>query len=186
MTPMSARDRILDAFEALLTTEGERAATLDAVAASAEVSKKRWRLNSTASPTAKPSSRACWRTPACARRSRRRRHGGRPQGPSLYYVSSSRNVDSPFDRSLIAVARLGWEKHPEASASLRDIQRRWLALIRDEVRDEGVTQAIMLMGDGIYYNAVFGGDVFEDPSDPLANLLQVVRRMVESSPGRTA
>ena len=31
MTPMSARDRILDAFEALLTTEGERAATLDAV-----------------------------------------------------------------------------------------------------------------------------------------------------------
>ena len=58
--------------------------------------------------------------------------------------------------------------------------------IRDEVRDEGVTQAIMLMGDGIYYNAVFGGDVFEDPSDPLASLLQVVRRMVESSPGRTA
>ncbi len=35
----SSRDRILDAYEALLATEGERYATLDAVAAKAEVSK---------------------------------------------------------------------------------------------------------------------------------------------------
>lgn len=183
MTPMSARDRILDAFEALLTTEGERAATLDAVAASAEVSKGGLlyhfpnREALVAGLLERLRALADLDVVAMA---------AAPQGPSLYYVSSSRNVDSPFDRSLIAVARLGWEKHPEASATLRDIQRRWLALIRDEVRDEGVTQAIMLMGDGIYYNAVFGGDVFEDPSDPLARLLQVVRRMVESSPGRTA
>jgi len=36
---MSARDRILDTLEAILISEGERAATLDAVAARAEVSK---------------------------------------------------------------------------------------------------------------------------------------------------
>ncbi|QIK71994.1 TetR/AcrR family transcriptional regulator [Propioniciclava coleopterorum] len=36
---MSARDRVLDSFETILTTEGERAATLDAVAAHAGVSK---------------------------------------------------------------------------------------------------------------------------------------------------
>ena len=37
--PPSTRDRILDAFEALLIEDGEKAATLDAVAALAGVSK---------------------------------------------------------------------------------------------------------------------------------------------------
>ena len=38
-TERSTRDRLIDAFETLLVTAGSRAATLDAVAAEAEVSK---------------------------------------------------------------------------------------------------------------------------------------------------
>ena len=38
-TERSTRDRLIDAFETLLVTAGSRAATLDAVAAAADVSK---------------------------------------------------------------------------------------------------------------------------------------------------
>ena len=104
MTRMSARDRILDSFEAILTSEGERAATLDAVAASAEVSKGGLlyhfpnreslvaglldRLRTLADGDVAAMSAA-------------------PEGPALYYVASSRNTGSPFDRALIAASRLG-------------------------------------------------------------------------------
>lgn len=182
MTRMSARDRILDSFEAILTSEGERAATLDAVAASAEVSKGGLlyhfpnreslvaglldRLRTLADGDVAAMSAA-------------------PEGPALYYVASSRNTGSPFDRALIAASRLGWEKHPEASETIRSIQRRWLALIRAEVGDEGVTQAIMLLGDGLYYNAAFGGEGFAEPGNyPLAELLEVVRRLIATAPVR--
>ena len=43
----------------------------------------------------------------------------------------------------------------------------------------------MLLGDGLYYNAAFGGEGFAEPgSYPLAELLEVVRRLIATAPVR--
>ncbi|QIK71995.1 hypothetical protein G7070_06605 [Propioniciclava coleopterorum] len=73
------------------------------------------------------------------------------------------------------------EKHPDASATIRDIQQRWLALIRAEVGADGVAAAIMLLGDGMYYNAVFGGEGFASPARNMDALLAVVRDLIATA-----
>lgn len=175
---MSARDRVLDSFETILTTEGERAATLDAVAAHAGVSKggllyhfpNREALAAGLLERLRSLADVDLAAMAAA-----------PEGPSIYYVSTSSNVGSAFDRALIAATRLGMEKHPDASATIRDIQQRWLALIRAEVGADGVAAAIMLLGDGMYYNAVFGGEGFASPARNMDALLAVVRDLIATA-----
>lgn len=175
---MSARDRILDSFEAILSTNGERSATLDAVAAHAGVSKGGLlyhfpnrdaltsglleRLNMLADVDVAAMSSA-------------------PEGPSIYYVSTSCIVGSAFDRALVAATRLGMEKHPDARSTIRSIQERWLRLIRTEVGDDGTAAAIMLLGDGMYYNAAFGGAGMPPGSRDMDALLKVVGQMMASA-----
>lgn len=172
---MSARDRILDSFEAILSTEGERSATLDAVAAHAGVSKGGLlyhfpnRDALTAGLLARLNTLADVDVAAMATA---------PEGPSLYYVSTSCIVGSEFDRALVAATRLGMDKHPDARATIRSIQERWLTLIRAEVGDDGTASAIMLLGDGMYYNAAFGGAGMPSGGRDMDALLAVVRRMM--------
>ena len=148
----SARDRILDACEELLLTEGDRAATLDAVAARAGVSKGGLiyhfpskdllahgvcaRLTSLAADDA-----ALMRSAA--------------EGPARFYIRSSRYRGTPLDRAIVAVARLHQGGNAEAVATLRSVEAQWLAILAEALRDDDAAQAIKLMGDGLYYEALF-------------------------------
>lgn len=148
---MSAREKILDAYERVLVENGERAATLEAIAKAAGVSKggllyhfkdKRalasgllQRLETLAEQDAVLMSQD-------------------PAGATDYYVRTSVWQDSPLDRTIISVTRLGNEFQPAVNTAMKRVQDRWLSLLEDEVKDPHVARAILLIGDGLYYNAV--------------------------------
>lgn len=148
---MSAREKILDAYERVLIEDGERAATLETIAKAAGVSKggllyhfkdKRalaagllQRLETLAEQDFDLMSRD-------------------PAGATDYYVRTSVWQNSPLDRTIISVTRLGNDFQTAVNTAMKRVQDRWLSLLEDEVKDPHVARAILLIGDGLYYNAV--------------------------------
>lgn len=53
----------------------------------------------------------------------------------------------------MAVSRLRQDAAAKVARAYEDIQGRWLQLIRTEVKSEAAARAILLLGDGLYYNA---------------------------------
>lgn len=188
---MSAREKILDAYERVLVENGERAATLEAIAKAAGVSKggllyhfkdKRalasgllQRLETLAEQDAVLMSQD-------------------PAGATDYYVRTSVWQDSPLDRTIISVTRLGNDFQPAVNTAMKRVQDRWLSLLEDEVKDPHVARAILLIGDGLYYNAVLSqaGDSSEkatsaqgqSPSPSPANiegLLGAISKLVDNA-----
>ncbi|WP_263298785.1 TetR/AcrR family transcriptional regulator [Leifsonia poae] len=146
----SARDRILDAFEELLTEQSERAATLDAVAARAGVSKGGL-LYHFASKDAMVAG-VLQRLEALVADDLERMRTA-PAGPLEYFVRSSVSSQSALDRTVIATARLAQGADTQARKALGAMQSGWLALLEAEVGDPIAAKAVMLIGDGIYYNS---------------------------------
>ncbi len=183
---MSARDKVLDAFEELLITEGERAATLDAVAARAEVSKGgllyHFKSKDALVEGLLKRLAELAETDAVVMASD-------PRGPAAHYVDTSVYAESPLDRALVATARLALDAYPQAREAMQSIHRRWFTMILDEVQDRAVARTIVLLGDGLYYNAVLAGAISADdvagtePADRL-ELLEVVARLKEQAAGR--
>ncbi len=171
---MSARDRILDTLEAILISEGERAATLDAVAARAEVSKGGllYHFPNREALIGGLVERA--RNYAAAYRDELR---SSPDGPTVAYIRTSAETNTAFDRTLIALGRLGGDQHPEAASALRAAQQDWVDLVREEIGDEATARAIVLMGDGLYYNAMFQ-DAPPRDVDGLLRIVEVLRASV--------
>ena len=147
---MSAREKILDAYEALLIEEGERATSLNAIAAKAGVSKGGLLYHFPDKTTlidgllARLEQLAHKDLEAMAQA---------PEGPSNYYLRTSVYADSPLDRAYVAVSRLRQDAAAKVARAYEDIQGRWLQLIRTEVKSEAAARAILLLGDGLYYNA---------------------------------
>src|ERR1700754_728481 len=98
-----ARDRILDAFEELLGEQSERAATLDAVAARAGVSKG-GRLYHFASKDAMVDGGLPRLSGHVEDDLERMRTA--PEGPVDYFIRTSIPTDNDLERSIVAVARL--------------------------------------------------------------------------------
>lgn len=171
---MTTRDRLLDAFEDLLIEEGERTATLEAVAARAGVSKGGL-LYHFASKDALVD--GLLDRLADLARVDTEAMSADPRGPAAYYVDSSVYTGSPLDRALIATARLAQEAE-DARRAMRQIHGAWFDLILQQVQDRGVARAIVLLGDGLYYNAVLGsGTSIVEAEHDRAELLQVVARL---------
>lgn len=175
----SARENILDAYEALLIESGERAATLDQVAARAGVSKGGllYHFPDKAALTdglvARLSDLAAADAEAMA---------AAPDGPSAYYLRTSVFEDSPLDRSIIAATRLDSAPAARRRGVIAEMQSRWLSLIEDEVGDPAIARAILLMGDGLYYNASLGAEGFEISAgsrraERMDELLRVVEQL---------
>ncbi|WP_431280307.1 TetR/AcrR family transcriptional regulator [Leifsonia poae] len=147
----SARDRILDAFEDLLAEQSERAATLDAVAARAGVSKGGL-LYHFASKDALVEG-IVERLRALVTDDLERMRSA-PAGAVDYFIRSSVSSQSALDRTVIAIARLAQGSDARARDALGEMQRGWLELLEAEVDDPITAKAVMLIGDGIYYNSV--------------------------------
>ena len=101
-TPISARDRVLDAYEELLAEQSERAATLDAVAARAGVSKGGL-LYHFASKEALASGVLDRFADLIEDDVRRMREA--EDGPVDYFLRTSIPTDSRFERAIVAIAR---------------------------------------------------------------------------------
>jgi AcrR family transcriptional regulator len=177
----TAREKVLDAFEAILLSHGERAATLEAVAAEAGVSKGGLlyhfgskqalmhglleRLDALVDADV-----AAMRTAA--------------DGPAAFYVRTSAYTGSALDRAIVATSRLAQGSHPEAVEALRKMRQRWLDVLVDAVEDPAVARAVMLIGDGLYYNAAMD-DGWAGTTSPMQaaevdDLLVVVAKLIGS------
>lgn len=150
MPPAPARDRVLDAFEDLLIEQGERAATLDAVARTAGVSKGGLLYHF-------PSKDALVDGLVERLDERLAEDIGRittsEEGVVPYLIRTSSAADTPFDRTILAVSRIAQGNDERAGAGLARIHDSWNAVVTEAVGDPLIARAIVLMSDGLYYNS---------------------------------
>lgn len=175
-TPPSARDRILDAFEELLGEQSERAATLEAVAARAGVSKGGLLYHFASKDALVDGVLARLREHLQEDLARMR---AAPEGPLDYFIRTSVPTDSRLERSIVAVARLAQSADSRARDALADMQRTWLEVLEEEVGDPLVARTIMLIGDGMYYNTALlpaTNTVVRDETD-MDRLIDLVHRL---------
>lgn len=149
----STRDRLLDAFETLLVTAGSRSATLDAVASAAQVSKGGllYHFHSKDELVEGMLDRLREQGKTDVEKMRTA-----PQGPVEFYLTTSINTGSDFDRALIAAGRIAQENDSRASAALADLREDWFAVLRDHIDDEALARTIQLIGDGLYFDDTTG------------------------------
>ncbi|MCT2177820.1 TetR/AcrR family transcriptional regulator [Brachybacterium muris] len=179
---MTARDAVLDAYQAMLLEEGQRATTLEAVAARAGVSKGgllyHFKSKEALAEGLIERLEALMAEDLEAMRSA-------DDGPSRYYVRTSVWTDSALDRALVAVSQLAQESHREARATMARARDAWLALIREEVDSPAIAHAILLIGDGLYFDAALTGGSLSTEVAQVAvdELLPVVDHLLELGRG---
>ncbi|WP_313405889.1 TetR/AcrR family transcriptional regulator [Aeromicrobium sp.] len=145
----STRDRLLDAFELIIVGAGSRAATLDAVAAEAGVSKGGLLYHFHSKEAL---------VDAMIERLRRQadedveRMREAPEGPVDFYLETSVDSGSDFDRALIAGARIAQDQDPGARAAMADIRAAWFGALNDHLGDAALARTIMLIGEGLYFH----------------------------------
>ncbi|WP_295010895.1 TetR/AcrR family transcriptional regulator [uncultured Microbacterium sp.] len=177
--PPHARERVLDAYESLLITDGERAATLDAVARAAGVSKGGLLYHFASKEDL-----------ATAMRERLERlvdddvdrMRSAADGPVEYYLRTSVMMNDALDRAIIAVSRLAQGGSAAAAECLHRMRERSAAELRPSVRDQAALDLVLLLSDGLFFNnAVDAGasDGIVPSGADLDALLALVRRTVE-------
>jgi len=175
--PPRARDSVLDAFEGLLAGDGERAATMDATARAAGVSKGGL-LYHFASKDALE--QALLARLADLVEQDLAAMASAPEGPVAYFVRTSVMEGDPLDRALIATSRLAQGGHPGAAEALRTVRARWADALRPHVRDAAALDLVLLVSDGLYYNNALSGTVVAGPV-PRGAALDALVALVEAS-----
>lgn len=158
--PPTARENVLDAFESILIDKGERFATMDATATAAGVSKGGLLYHF--------ASKQALEAGLLERLDRLVQKdlddiATAAEGPVAYFLRSSTKRGTPVDRAIVAATRLGQGGDAVANAALRVIRRQWAELIRPHVRDAVALDLVMLVSDGLYYNAAMDGSGVAGP-----------------------
>ena len=170
--PPTSRERILDAFESILIDDGERAATLEAVASRAEVSKGGllYHFGSKDAMIDGLIDRLSARVNEDVAQIR-----AAEEGPIAYLLRTSVTSQSPFDRTIMACLSLAHSAHDEVRSALRGMQDAWFAVVRENVDDPVLARVITLVSDGLYFNSVLrdgGQQISADELDRLVGYLR--------------
>jgi AcrR family transcriptional regulator len=171
----SSRERILDAYVDVLAVDGERLATVDAVAARAGVSKGGLLYHFRSKDSLADA--LCDRLVALAAVDVEEMRAA-DEGPARYYIRTSQYADTPLSLALVAVARLQQAGHERAREVIEQLSEQWLTVLDDALGDREVARAIKLIGDGLYHRALFGvlgGQPTE--TDELDGLLSIIDRL---------
>ena len=173
--PPRARRRVLDAFEELILGDGERAATLDAIAAAAGVSKGGLlyhfgtKEDLVTGLVARMEDHLAADIDAML---------AAPEGPVSYYLRTSVMLDDSLAHSLTAIARLAQSGQVAAVDALHEARRRWAETLRPHVRDETALELVMLVSDGLYFNNALSdaATITLNPTgEALAAVIELVR-----------
>jgi AcrR family transcriptional regulator len=151
--PQSTRDRLLDAFEKLVVVGGTRTATLEAVAADAGVSKGGLLYHFGSKDDLIDGMLARLDEQVREDVSRMRTAAS---GPVDYYLETSVDSGSDFDRALIATARIAQENNEHGRAALAQARAAWFQVLHDHLNDDALARTIQLIGDGLYFDDATG------------------------------
>lgn len=171
--PPHAREKVLDAFESLLITNGT--ASLDTTAKEAGVSKGGL-LYHFASKQALEA--------ALVERLLTlvvddiEHMAAADEGIVAAFIRSSGETDSPLDRAIVAAGRLANGGSEVAAEGLREMRLRWRATLQPHVANETALNLVLLVADGVYFNqALEIGSVPE--LEDLDALLAMVQRAIQ-------
>ena len=176
-----ARDKLLAAFEHLVLTEGERAATLDAVAAQAGVSKGGLLYHFPHRQALVDAALARCEELAAEDLSRL---AASPRGAAREFLATSLWADSPLDRSLGVAFRLVQAREPGAQQTCARVEHGWYSAVLEDVGDPVVATAVQAMGDGLYQQAYMGllPESSGEKQQVLDRLLEALDRLTGSHP----
>lgn len=152
---MSAKEKLLDAFEDILISQGENSATLDAVAQKAGVSKGGLLYHF-------PSKTAL--ITGLTNRLEARMNEDvslmqqAPGGVAAYYIRTSSITDDTYARTLIAATKLSGPQTARIVELQRNGQRTILELLTKQTGSVAAAQALLLIGDGLYHNSLIDGE----------------------------
>lgn len=173
MARPSQRERVLDAFEHLLVDDVGVAATLDAVAAAARVSKGGVLYHF-------PSKDALVQGLADRLRAQVTEDvealRAAPEGPVAYWLSSSA-AGSPaaLTRTSRAVLRLAGAGQPAAREVLDEADRAWAGALGERIEDPVLARLVVLVGNGLFLESLTG----LPPRADLSPLQALLARLVE-------
>ncbi|GAY15515.1 TetR/AcrR family transcriptional regulator [Mycobacterium sp. shizuoka-1] len=172
----TSRERILDAYAEALAVDGERHATLDAVAARAGVSKGGLLYHF---PSKDQLAEAlCDRLITLAADDVAKMRSA-TDGPARHYIRTSHYADTPLDRTLVAVARLQQAGDLRARAAIEMISDQWLTALTEAIGDRDVARTIKLIGDGLYHHAMSNALGGQPRAELDEGLLAVIDRIIE-------
>lgn len=175
--PPVARAKALAAFTKILVAAGERAATLDAVAQEAGISKGGLLYHfgskdELAAGLAEHLRELIEKDVAAMRAD--------PAGPTAYLLRTSEAFESDFENVYIAVATLAQAGNTEAARTLQQADQAWFEEVQAEVKDPAVARAVVLLSDGIYAHAA----VQRGPTGHNVEELQQLIRQLLAARGR--
>lgn len=176
--PPLAREAVLDAFTRILVDDGERAATMDATARAAGVSKGGL-LYHFGSKSALEEA-LVRRLEELAREDVAEIESA-DEGVVAAHLRSSQNTGSPLDVTILAVSRLAQNGNDAASSSLRRVRELWEESLRPHTRDETALQMVLLVSDGLYFNAVLDLNAVPGPSLEGAALDRLINAVVTAT-----
>ncbi|WP_290371104.1 TetR/AcrR family transcriptional regulator [Ruania halotolerans] len=144
--PPAARLKVLHAFAEILVGQGERAATLEAVAERAAVSKGGL-LYHFPSKEALVDGMASHLGELVAADVEQMRAA--PEGPVAYLIRTSVHSDTDFELCYGAVATLARGSHTHAAEALLAAQEAWIDTLAEQVPDRRVARALVHLCDGL-------------------------------------
>ncbi|MFJ6652137.1 TetR/AcrR family transcriptional regulator [Microbacterium sp. NPDC091313] len=172
--PPRARESVLDAFARILIAEGERAATMDATAREAGVSKGGLLYHFASKEALVAGLIERMETLAVDDTAR---IVSDPEGPVAAFMRTSLNTGSPLDLAIVAVSRLAQNGHGQAIAALRRLRTTWEDAVRPDTRDETALQLVMLVSDGLYFNSALSSGSVPGPEPSDAELDALIARV---------
>lgn len=152
--PRNRRRDLLTAFAHLVNEHGVRAATLDAVADAAQVSKGGLLYHFRDRDALVAG--LCDHFSELVEEDIAEQLDSGMSAPD-WYLSTSADYDSPLETTMAALIQLV----PAYEATIRPVliaaRERWFQLVADEIGDRDLATAVLLLGDGIAYNAELEG-----------------------------
>ncbi|WP_306232190.1 TetR/AcrR family transcriptional regulator [Agrococcus beijingensis] len=170
----TVRAQLLDAYESLLIEGGERAATVQAVADRAGVSKGGllYHFGSKAALEAGLIERLDELGAADIQALRE------ADDMVETFLRTSVASGSPLDRAIVAVVRLA--QAPSGALARAALQRQdddYAAALTERLGDEELALAIVLLSDGVYLRSALGALEAQRAGDEVEVLLRIARRL---------
>ncbi|MBV7301352.1 TetR/AcrR family transcriptional regulator [Corynebacterium sp. TAE3-ERU2] len=175
---MSAREAVLDAYETLLIERDDQAATIKAIAQTAGCSKGGLLYHF-------PSKQAL--ADGLIDRLKRRTSDDietmrtAEEGAVNYYLRTSAVTDDHFGRTLMAVTKIGASHSGTVENALSMVQERFLAELRRYCPNETVAIAVLLLGDGLYYNEINSGFCCTAKRDVTPEVLAAAATLIDAT-----